>query len=135
VSVTSCAGFSASSAGATQSGGPAALSLAIAAASVPIVNVPAGTQTWVMPLASVRVWPAAVPSDGTGVGAGVAGVDDAEVAALADAAGADGTVVAATAEPAGWPDVAAPPQPARRTNETIVTATAAIRGRRGSCIA
>jgi hypothetical protein len=39
---------------------------------VPIVNVPAGTQTCSIPAASVRTCPAVEPSDGTGVGAMVA---------------------------------------------------------------
>ncbi len=55
MSVTSWAGCSLGNSLATQSGGLTAVRAAIAFASVPIVKVPAGTQTWSIPNASVRV--------------------------------------------------------------------------------
>ena len=66
--MTSCAGCSLGSSIATQSGGDAFSRAAIAAADVPIRNVPAGTQTCSIPQASVRASPESRPSDGTGVG-------------------------------------------------------------------
>jgi hypothetical protein len=83
--------------------------LAIAAASLPIVNDPAGTQTWAIPDGSVRVWPGLDPGpdDATGTALGVG-----EPAAGATACEA-GTGEAGPWE-AGAEAVEAPVQPARR---------------------
>ena len=76
---------------------------------MPIVNVPAGTQTCSIPNASVRTWPAVPPSDGTGVGtaaadgatlgASLGAADGAPVAALV--ATADGAAAEGAALPGG----------------------------------
>ena len=78
--------------------------VAIAAASVPIRNVPAGTHTWPTPAALVRVWPGLDPGTDEGaravVGPGVVGGDEATAAAEGDPPGADGEVVEPPAQPA-----------------------------------
>jgi hypothetical protein len=98
-------------------------------ASAPIMKTPPGTQTWSMPLSSLRVAPGARSGDATGVPAGVGAVLGASVAApVAAVVGAlvvaGGVVGAAPGEFVG---VAPLPQAAR-----VSAATTAIDRRAGA---
>jgi hypothetical protein len=98
---------------------------------VPIVKVPAGTQTCSIPNASVRACPAVAPTDGTGVGRTVA-------AGLAAAVlGAELGVALAAREAAGVATDAGgllgvcglDPELAQAATRTVVRSAAALAGR------
>jgi len=93
---------------------------------VPIVKVPAGTQTCSIPNASVRTWPAVPPSDGTGVGAVAAdGATLGTTLGASDAAPVAALV--ATADGAPAEGAALPADPAQAETSAPTTSVAAAR--------
>ena len=90
---------------------------------VPIVNVPAGTQTCCDPERSVRSCPAVVPSDGTGVGTSVGTTDGGTEEVAVGARLSEATGGADVADATGVEEPTAPPQPAT-TNAARRTQTA-----------
>ena len=110
------------------------MSFAIAAGPVPIVNVPAGTQTCWIPYASVRTWPAVVPSEGTGVGGTEATADAAAVvAALGAELAADESVAVDVAADGGLVGVTVTlTEPAQPATVMLITSVAALE-RRAFC--